>query len=158
MENNKPLRTGMNWRFSTLRQTLLLLLLLSGVWANAQVTIVGWEMNGITGAPNFYGASPFAANNVSPGVTTTGLFRGSGILTNSGSGANNAWGGINMNEASAAAAATANDFFVFTIVPSAGSTVTLTSIEPYNIRRSSTGPTTGQWQYQINSGGFVNIG
>lgn len=148
----------MDWRFSTLRRTLLLLLLLSGVWANAQVTIVGWEMSGIVGALNFYGPSPYGANNVSPGVTTTGLFRGSGILTNSGSGASNAWGGINMNEASAAAAATANDFFVFTIVPSAGSTVTLTSIEPYNIRRSSTGPTTGQWQYQINSGSFINIG
>ncbi len=156
----------MAWRFSSLRQTLLLLLLLSGVWANAQVTIVGWEMlnppapnNNITpGGTNNFGINPFAPTSINPGVTSpTGLVRGSGVGT-TGSGAANAWGGNDMTLGTVAAAVAGNDFFSFTIVPNAGSTVSLSQIAPYNIRRSNTGPDRGQWQYQINSGGFVDIG
>jgi hypothetical protein len=46
----------------------------------------------------------------------------------------------------------------FSLTPIEGYLLSLSSINPYNIRRSGTGPTTGQWQYQIGTGGFFDLG
>jgi autotransporter-associated beta strand protein len=125
-----------------------------GVRVEGAVTILaGWDMNGLTA----YGVSPFAPNTAAANINVGGLTRGSGVTT-SGTAAGNAWGGNGFDAISAAAAITANDFITFSITAAAGHTVSIDSIDPYNIRRSSSGPTTGLWQYQIGSGAFVDIG
>ena len=86
-----------------------------------------------------------------------GLTRGSGV-TATGSAAANAWGGNGWNgPTNLADAVTAGDFVTFTIT-AAGQAISIESIDAYNVRRSGSGPTTGQWQYSINGGAFVDIG
>jgi autotransporter-associated beta strand protein len=36
--------------------------------------------------------------------------------------------------------------------------MSFSDVAPYNVRRSSSGPTTGQWQYQVGAGTFTDIG
>lgn len=116
--------------------------------------LAGWEINALSGA----GASPYAPTSTNPAVTTVGLTRGSGV-TIPASPAASAWGGSGWDVVTTAAAAiTANDFATFSITPSNGQPVSIETIEPYSIRRSSSGPATGQWQYQVNSGSFIDIG
>lgn len=116
--------------------------------------IAGWDTNGLTN----FGPSPFAATTTIPEIAVGGLTRGSGVET-SVTPANHAWGGHGWNEGSDLPTAIANNnFATFTIMPNTGNTLSLISIEPYNIRRSTTGPTTGQWQYRINAGPYTNIG
>ena len=87
-----------------------------------------------------------------------GLTRGTG-LTTTGSGAQNAWGANGWDgNASAAAAISANDFVTFSVTADPGFNVSFSSVSAYNIRRSNNGPTTGQWQYQVGAGSFVDIG
>lgn len=131
---------------------LVLALLVSGLgWG--QVTIAGWELNGLSN----YGPSPFTATIADANVTVGGLTRGAGIAT-APTAAGNAWGGNDMQGTSLANAITISDFFTFTLTPNAGFTLSLNSINPYNVRRSGTGPTTGQWQYQVGAGAFTDIG
>lgn len=130
---------------------------ISAAVLNGQTTLVGWDFSTLTGGTNNFGISPLSASSISANITTTGLVRGSGIGT-SGSGAGNAWGGVNVNEASASAAITAGDFVTFTIDPAAGFTMSLSSIAAYNIRRSGTGATSGLWQYSTNGTTFSDIG
>ncbi len=117
------------------------------------VLLAGWEMNGLIN----YGPSPYAASTTSPSVVVGGLTRGSGVGIG-GSAATDTWGGNGFNVTSQANAISENKFATFSITPSPGANVSITDIDPYNIRRSGTGPTTGIWQYSINGGAFVNIG
>lgn len=107
---------------------------------NAQTTIVGWDFNGLSG----YGSSPQAPGSKDANVTAVGLTR-SGLGT-SGTAASNAWGGTGNGSAS------------FTVKANAGYTLSLTQISAYNVRRSGTGATTGQWAYSLDGTTFVNIG
>jgi hypothetical protein len=117
-------------------------------------TIAGWEINGVSG----FGPSPFTATTADPTVVVGGLTRGTGV-TISGSGAANAWGGngwngpVNANDSIAA-----GDLVTFTVTPAVGYELSLTSIDPYNVRRSSTGPANGQWQFSLDGIAFTNIG
>jgi hypothetical protein len=130
------------------------LLMLGAASAQAQTTLAAWEVNGLSG----YGASPFSATTTGANVTIGGLTRGSGVGT-TGSPASNAWGGVAWDGATdVAGAVSLNNFATFSVTANAGYQVSFSSIPAYNIRRSSTGPTIGQWQYQIGSGSFVNIG
>ncbi len=135
----------------------------------AVVTIAGWDFSTITGvtAPNPGTASGFGADNYAPiaaasGLTVGGLSRGSGVsttLTNGGQSAAKGWGGSGLNgPTDAAAAIAANKFIFFTISTDANSSLSIASIDAYNVRRSSSGATSGQWQYQVGSGAFTNIG
>jgi hypothetical protein len=136
-------------RFSMLMISMLFL----GSNLSAQL-LVGWDVNGLTG----YGPSPYAASQVQSGVSATGLTRGSGVSI-SGTAAGNALGGSGWNgPTSAATAASTNHFVTFTITPNAGSVVNFSQIASYGVRRSGTGPNAWQWQYQINSNGWNNIG
>lgn len=121
--------------------------------AETPVTIVGWEMNGLTA----YGTSPFPPSTKDTNVTSSGLTRGAGFTT-SGSAAGHAWGGNGLNETTFADAVTGSDFASFTVAPTADQKVSISSIAAYNVRRSGTGPTTGQWQYSIDGTNFTNIG
>jgi hypothetical protein len=123
---------------------------LSGV-AQAQTTIVGWDFaNGsYPGGSGNFGASPAAANTVAANVSSTGLTR-SGLGT-TGTAAASTWGGTATAAGSignASFTVKANDLF----------TLSLTQISAYNVRRSNSGPTTGQWAYSLNGVEFVNIG
>lgn len=117
--------------------------------------LAGWEMNGVSA----FGLSPFAATLTDASVTVGGLTRGAGITTSGGAAAN-AWGGngFDLLIAEQASAIDAENFVTFTITPVLGATISLQSIDPYNIRRSGTGPTTGIWQYSIDGVNFMDIG
>lgn len=124
---------------------------------NVDVTMAAWEVNGVTN----FGPSPFNPTSSNSNVTVGGLTRGAG-LTTTGGGANNAWGANGWFSAAPTETQTTaidnNNFVTFTITPNFGVTLSLISIEPYNIRRSGTGPTTGIWQYSIDGVNFIDIG
>lgn len=123
--------------------------------ANAQVTIAGWDFSGYTGG----GASPQSPTTNNANVSVTGLTRGSALGT-SGSPAGNAWGtSVSVtNLSSATAAVASNSFATFAVKANSGFTLSLSNIAAYNVRRSGTGPTTGQWQYSTNGTAFTDIG
>ena len=60
--------------------------------------------------------------------------------------------------ADVAAAITASQVATFTVTAAAGYAVSFTQIDSYNVRRSGTGPASGQWQYSVGSGSFSDIG
>ncbi|MBD8083992.1 T9SS type A sorting domain-containing protein [Chryseobacterium caseinilyticum] len=127
----------------------------------AQTTLAEWAPNSTNtpgGSLNF-GPSPFAATTSDTNLTIGGLTRGAGyVIPASGSGAALAWGGTDLTSTDIASAISAEDFATFTITANAGYQVSFSGIDPYNVRRSATGPTSGQWQYQIGTGSFNNIG
>lgn len=127
--------------------------LLSGAQMWGQETIAGYEVNGLTG----YGASPYGAGTVASNTTVGGITRGGGITTTP-TAASNAWGGNGLNTSSYANAVSGGDFVTFTVKSNTGYSLSLDEISAYNIRRSSSGPTTGQWQYSIDGTNFTNIG
>ena len=121
--------------------------------ANAAV-VAGWSFTGLSG----YGASPLTATSSDANVTVGGLTRGSGITT-AGSAASNAWGGaMGAARADAAAAIAASQYATFTVTAANGYQVSFSQIDAYNVRRSSSGPASGQWQYSVGTGSFSNIG
>ena len=89
-------------------------------------------------------------------LAIVGLARGTGVTTN-GTAAGHAWGGNGFNTSSAAAAVTAGDFATLSIGANAGYRVSFSSISRYDYRRSTAGPPTGVWQYQLGSGAFVSF-
>jgi hypothetical protein len=118
-------------------------------------TIASWNFTGVSG----YGASPLAPNNgEDANVSVVGLTRGSGVGTG-GTAAGNAWGGnawdgtTSLNEAVAA-----GKFATFSVKADSGYKLSLAGFDAYNIRRSGTGPTTGQWQYSLDGANFTSIG
>jgi len=117
--------------------------------------LAGWDFSGYSGG----GSSPQAPTTNYVNVTIGGLTRGSALGT-SGTPAGNAWGtSVSViNPTSAATAVTANSFITFTVKPNSGYTLSLTNIAAYNVRRSNTGPTSGQWQYSTNGSTFTDIG
>ncbi len=141
-------------------KTLLLIvsIVLGSSTINGQ-TLAGWDFSTQAGGAGNFGTSPLAATTSVANASIGSLTRGSGFGTLSGAGVVGAWGSTNYTvSGTLAGEITANKFFSFTISPNVGFKVSLLGISAYNIRRSNTGPTTGQWQYQIGSGTFQNIG
>ena len=132
----------LNRSFGGLR--LSLALVLTAGWmgaAQAQTPIVGWDFNGLSA----YGASPLTPNSKDGNVTSVGLSR-NGLAT-TGTAAGSAWGGVGNGSAS------------FTVKANSNYTLSLTQISAYNVRRSGSGATTGQWAYSLDGGTtFVDIG
>ena len=135
--------------------------------ANAAVVdIAGWDFSTIvansTAGTAGFGASPYAASVSASGLTVGGLTRGtgvSGVVPSGGSSAAKGWGGTGLNgPTDAASAITANKYISFTIETDSASTLSIASIDAYNVRRSGSGPTSGQWQFQVGSGSFTDIG
>ena len=122
-----------------------------------QTTIAEWTPVTMLGGVGDFGPSPWSASTTDANLTIGGLTKGSGV-GNTGTGAANGWGGTDFSSTTLANAITANKFVTFTVTANVGYKFSVTSIEKYNIRRSSSGPTTGQWQYQKGTGTFVNIG
>jgi len=143
---------------------------MTAVCGAAEAAVVaGWDFSTIaansTVGSSAFGASPYAASVVETGLTVGGLTRASGvsgIVPSGGSAAAKGWGGTGFTSTSAisdaSAAISANKFISFTVSTDGLSQLSLSSIDAYNVRRSSSGPTSGQWQYQIGAGAFANIG
>jgi hypothetical protein len=117
--------------------------------------LAGWDFNGLTGA----GVSPQAPMTTNANVTVGGLTRGSAFGT-TGTPAGNAWGTTVSvtSPTNATTAVSANSFITFTVKANSGYTLSLSNIPAYNVRRSGTGPTSGQWQYSTNGTTFTDIG
>lgn len=120
-------------------------------------TLLGWDTSPLPGGTNNFGPSPYAPTTTDPSVTSVvGLTRGAAVST-TGTGASRAWGGVDWQSLDAAAAVAANKTFTFSFVVAPSTTVSLNSLT-HSYRRSGTGPASGQWSYQINSGAFTNVG
>lgn len=138
---------------------VVMLLAIGSINSFSQTTIAGWDFSTQTGGNGNYGTSPLAVTTKDANVTIGDLTRGSGFGTLTNSGAASAWGSTNFTASGTLdGEITANKYFSFTITANTGYKVSLAGISAYNIRRSSSGPTTGQWQYQIGSNAFINIG
>ena len=127
-----------------------LLLILSSFfnYTNAQTTLAGWDVNGLSGGTNLFGTSPYAATTTAANVTIGGLTRGSGVST-TGSAAARAWGGVNWQATSEAGAISINEFVTFTVTPNAGYVTSINNLT-LSYRRSGTGPSTGELQYSTD--------
>ncbi len=114
--------------------------------------LLGWDVNGLRN----FGPQGFAATQTAPGISNSlGLTRGSGVAT-SESAAANAWGGSNW-AATSTAGLSGNEFVTFGLTVAAGDSASLLSIDLY-YRRSSSGPSSGYWQYELNGGAWTTIG
>ncbi|MDT8346410.1 MAG: hypothetical protein RQ756_01310 [Flavobacteriaceae bacterium] len=107
--------------------------------------LVGWDFDGL----NNQGPSPFSPTTLNAAVTSSGLIRGTGLNTGT---TTNSFGGNGFDSVDFNAAITDSKFVSFSITPSVGRTVSLKAINPYNIRRSGTGPELGKWQFSIDDG------
>jgi hypothetical protein len=134
-------------------------------------TLATWELTGLNVTSPAWGPSPLPAQNASSSVSTPGWTRGSGVLltaagvATTGTPTSNAWGGNGWDAYTLGGASSLDstiargDFVSITFTITTGATVGFSSIPAYTIRRSSSGPATGQWQYSVGtSGSFVNIG
>ena len=124
---------------------------LVGLGGSSSGPALTWNVSGQTG----FGTQGLAATTVASGVTnSTGLTRGSGVTT-SGTAASNAWGGTNWASTSSAGIS-GNENITFGATVSSSHTLSLSAID-MNYRRSSTGPSSGFWQYEIGTGAWTNI-
>ncbi len=119
-------------------------------------TLFGWDVNGLPGGVNNFGASPLAPTTSTANLVAGSLVRGSGVGTN-GTGAGRAWGGNAFTGATPAAAIAANQTITFSAAASSGYTVSYSSISKFDYRHSASGPASGVLQYQIGSGAFTDI-
>lgn len=136
------------------------LLLCVGTTTVQAAVVVGWDFDPLPGGLNSYGPSPYAPTETMASVAVGGLTRGSGIATG-GTGAADGWGGQGFTTASPsfAAAVAADELASLTLtLTMPASTISFESIGVYNIRHSGSGPSTGQWQYQIGAGAWTDIG
>ena len=120
----------------------------------------GWNFSGLTGGTGNWGASPLVASQVASGVSSSGLTRGHGVTTPFNVAVpSGCWGGTGFDGAgSAQQAALAGQSASFSVTVASGKTARFDSIGAYNVRRDANGPAYGQWQYQIDSGAFTDIG
>lgn len=125
----------------------------------SQTTLVYWNFFGRpTGS---FGPNGFMPTNLTTGLTTTGLMRGTNASASGAAGST--WGSDKFSTAAttSALAISASNYFFFTIAPTAGYEISFDSIAIYTLKRSGTGPNTIIWQYQIGSlslaGTFTNI-
>lgn len=123
--------------------------------------LAGYDVGPIVTAANGgtdWGASPYAASTVDANVDAGGLIRN--WATGPGTAAAGAFGGNNFNltSPSLASAISNGNYVTVTLTADAGYEMSLDSIDAYNIRHSSTGPASGQWQYSTDGSNFTNIG
>jgi hypothetical protein len=126
----------------------------------AQVPLATWSFNSNAG----WGPGTFSPSTSNASVTIAGLNRGSGLDTGTTTAATNAWGAVDFNDGitsasqTSATAITQGNYVTYSVTPNAGISVSFSSISPYNVRRSSTGPGTMLWQYSFDGSTFTDIG
>ncbi len=146
--NNSGSVTGLDQSFTTASISSG-----GGGGTNYSGILAAWETTGLSA----YGPSPFAPATNAANLGVMGLTRGSGVGTANTAGAN-AWGGTGFVFANEAAAITGNSFATFALTNNSTGQISFTNIAAYNVRRSSSGSSTGIWQYQIGNGAFTDIG
>ena len=142
-------------RVKSITKTFAFLLVAAFAPSAGAATIAAWDTSTLTAAANGYGPSPFTPTAKDPNVTVGGLTRGSGVAT-TGTAANRAWGGVSWMATTEAAAIAANQYATFTVTAASGFQVSFTTINPFDYRRSATGPGNGRLQYQVGGGAFVD--
>src|SRR5207237_780119 len=102
---------------------------ISILWATPSLAAVlaGWDVHGLVGGANSFGASPLAATVTDSNITAGGLTRGAGVST-SGTAAARGWGGTDWQNTSAATAISGNDFATFTVTANSGFQVSFSSL------------------------------
>ncbi len=83
--------------------------------------IVAWDVHGTAAST----ANPMPATLLDPGIASATLTLGIGVTASS---ASNTFGGSGFDQRSLSAAMAANDYLSFTVVPTAGRSLSLTSI------------------------------
>ena len=122
---------------------------------NSLVSYANWEVGGLPGGANNFGPSPFAGTINQ--ITSASLVRGSG-LNSTTTGATGAWGGNGFDNLTLANAITNGDYATITLSLPSTAGYSFVKIAAHNFRRSTTGPTSAQWQYSIDGTTFINIG
>ncbi len=130
----------------------------AGSTTSDKITLLSFDLNGATN----FGVSPYntAGKVYTDGAVTsyTGLTRGSGV-SSAGTPAANTFGGANMTNTSAAAAAAANQYVTFGFKSTtSGFILDTDSILPYINYRSTQGADQVQWAYKINSESYTDFG
>jgi len=146
------------------------MLLGGGVAEQAKADVLaGWDFSTLVSpnvGANNWGPSPFAASTTASNLTVVGLTRGpavSAYTTGTYTAASRAWGGNNWWNSGTASdslqsAIDRGAYITFGFSAADGYSLSFSDVAAYNVRRSSSGPSLGQWQYQIGSGTFVDIG
>jgi len=125
----------------------------TGTTFGSSTTLAGWDFSGVSNG----GTNDMKAGTLAAGVINgTGLTRGAGI-TVPGSPAARAFGGQGWDSASLATATTGADFVSFTLSGSANTVLTFEQVNPFDYRRSSTGPPNGALQYSTDGVTFTDI-
>lgn len=123
--------------------------------------LFGWDMSGQPGGTNNFGTTPLAYSTTTTGISVGSLTRSAGVST-TGTGAARGWGGTGWDNGGATSTAADNiannKFFTFTVTPNSGYSLDLVSINPFDYRRSGTGPSNALVQYSINGGTYTDIG
>ncbi|MEZ5047638.1 MAG: endonuclease [Chitinophagaceae bacterium] len=119
--------------------------------------IAAWDFNALTGGLGNFGISPYPSSYTASNVMVSGLIRGAGIgtPTNSTSAAR-AWGGT-VNTASASSASNTNTSISIVLQANSDYAMSITSINPFDYRRSNTGATQGLLQYSIDGSPYDSI-
>ena len=128
-----------------------------GTTTSSKLTLLSFNLNGNTGA----GVSPYVTTGTKNAAITsfTGLTRGTGAGTPTGSLPASAWAASNMTATSAAAAVTANQYVTFGFKSTtSGFTLDTSLILPYINYRSGSGSDQVQWAYKINNGSYTDLG
>jgi hypothetical protein len=128
------------------------ILSLGGGGKNYSGILAGWDMSGQTN----FGGSPLAPTTNAPNLAIVGMTRGSGVGT-AGTAAARGWGGTTWNSTSEADAIAANEFATFSVTPQSGYKASFSSISQFSYRRSGTGPTNSELQYQIGAGAYTDL-
>ena len=131
--------------------------LIAAFGVNAQL-LTGWDTSTLTGGAGNWGPSPLAATTVAPNLTVTSpLARGAGIETLAGTtAAARGWGGANWQNADANNAIANGDTISFAVAANTGYALSLSALN-LGYRRSSSGPSSGLLQYQVGTGGYLDI-
>ena len=127
-------------------------------------TLAGWDFSTLTGGANNWGPSPFDPVTMASNLTTVGLTRGPAVSSGTaGSAAAKAWGGNTWwggttSPDSLDNAISRGAYVTFSLTAQDGYSLSFSDVGSFNVRRSSSGPSLGQLQYQLGSGTFANIG
>jgi len=125
-------------------------------------TVAGWDVHSMAGGVGIWGASPLPATASDANLNVGGMTRGGGVLTPSGStAAARAWGGTGWSQVTTddngADALAHGQYITFTVSAKPGYQVSFSQINRFDYRRSTTGPSVGVLQYQVDSSAFNNI-
>lgn len=121
-----------------------------------ELVLAGFNTSALTTSTSLSTTNPLAPTTLDSRITAPQIF-------NSGSGNTGSfslagyWGCLSWSNSTAAVGISENKFMSFKLQSTSGKTVNYSLIDTVNIRVNTNGPNQYLFQYQINSGSFVNI-